>query len=202
MNQESKLDRQLESEFSADMLDLKSKLKSITSEKQEAKKTNILRLIIPIIAIAAGLALAIMFLPSLFQDGSSEGLYAANYEPYPMALNQRGDGDAELNEAIAAYSEANYAEASLVFSRLFAKSNDAVHLLYQASSQQAMGEYNEAVETYDNVIALNDSKVTEQAQWYKALALIKIERSDEAMDLLKSFGDSHYKFEDAQKLLK
>jgi tetratricopeptide (TPR) repeat protein len=201
MNEETKLDKQLEAEFSTDMLELKSKLKKITSQKKEVKKGKLLRLILPIAAIAAGLILAIVFLPTLLQDTSNDGLYSTYYEPYPMALNQRGDGDQALNEAISAYGEKDYARASTIFEDLYGETQKGVYLLYQGSSLQAIEKYNEAIDIFDKVIGLNDAKITEQAQWYKVLALVKLDRKSEADQIIRTFKSSHYKFQEAQRML-
>jgi tetratricopeptide (TPR) repeat protein len=201
MINEEKLERQLQAEFSEDMLDLKSKLKKVTAESEGVKKTKVLRLILPILAIAASLTLAVMFLPQLFQSTTSEGLYSAYYEPYPMALNQRGGGEIQLNQAIVDYTGGRYAEASVKFNEIFEATNDAVYLLYHGSSEQALGNYIAAISIYDRVIKLNDERVSEQAGWYKVLALIALNKKEEADEILESFGQSHYKYKEAQEIL-
>lgn len=201
MNNEKKLDQQLEAEFSEDMLDLKSKLKRITAGQGEAKKVKVLRFVLPIIAVASGLAIAIMFLPQLFQSTSSEGLYSSYYEPYPMVLNQRGAENTEVDDAIIAYNNGQYAEASVLFKNLFDQTGEAVYLLYHGSAEQALGNLAQAIEVYDQVVNLQDERLTEQAGWYKVLALIKLDKKKDANELIKAFKESHYKYREAQRIL-
>jgi len=206
MKDETNLDRILEAEFAEDTMDLKAKLQKIAGTQKtgltETRKKSPLRLILPALAVAAGLALAIVFLPQLLQDQTSDAVYASNYEPYPMVLNQRGGENIDLNEAIAHYSEENYMEAAKEFKTLFSNSGDYIQLLYAASAEQAGGNYQVAIDLYNQVLGSNEAKVIEQAGWYKALALIKMGKEEEGKELLRSFSQQHYKYSDAQKIAK
>lgn len=202
MKKESKLDKILALEFAEDTMDLKSKLAAITKEESTKQKKSARRLLMPALAVAASLVIAIVFLPSLFQGNSKDDLYASYYEPYPMALNQRGDGDNDLNQAISMYTETKYEESAAKFKALYDSGNDNVHLLYAASSEQANGNYQKAVELYDQVIETQDAKVVEQAKWYKALALWAMGDKDNAEKILRTLPKNHYKYNQAQEMLK
>ncbi|GLR16130.1 hypothetical protein [Portibacter lacus] len=203
MKKDNKLDKVLASEFSEDVLDLKDKLNKITgSQSAEKKKSKLLTLILPIVSIAAVFLLAIIFLPSLLDGNSAKEVYAAYYEPYPMALNQRGDSEQSLNDAINDYTSKKFESAAQKFKILYTKDGNNVFLLYAANAEQAMGNYQSAIDLYDQIIVNNDPKVTEQASWYKSLALIKLDRKVFAREILSSLSENHYKYEEAQAILK
>ena len=122
MKKDNKLDKVLASEFSEDVLDLKDKLNVITGKQSSVKKkSKLLTLILPIVSIAAVFLLAIIFLPSLLDGNSTEKVYATYYEPYPMALNQRGDSEQSLNDAINDYTSKKYESAAQKFKILYTK---------------------------------------------------------------------------------
>lgn len=205
MKENKKLDKQLEEEFSEDMLELKSKLQDIVGQQSESNapssKFKILKFGLPILAIAASILLAIIFLPQLWNNSGPSNLYASYYETYPMALNQRGDGDVKLNEAIALYINEDFDEAALAFKELYKEKLDPVLNLYSASAYQASGKYEKAIELYDQVISSNDDKVTEQALWYKAMAYLSMGEVEKSKEILSTFEGDHYKFKEAQELL-
>lgn len=210
LKSELELHRSLHEEFTDDVLDLKSKLNSIASEsplkieKSDSKRG--MPLVYKIISIAAIFLLAIIFLPNLLNPSMNQDeIYASYYEPYPMALNQRSTSEDQqnviLNNAIQSYLDGNYAEASKSFNTLYAEDPNDIYLLYQASSKQANNELSAAIDLYDQVIANGDSKYTEQATWYKGLALLENGNKVEAKKVFTSIDASHYKSEQVQKIL-
>jgi len=207
MRDDTKFHERLEEELSEDVLDLRSKLGKITSDSIETENRaknsggKILRIVITGLSIAACFAIAAFFIPGLWGEASTSDLYSAYYEPYPMALNQRGDAEAELNKAISSYIAEEYGTSSEAFLSLYSGSNEAVHLLYAANAKLAAGNYDEAIKLYEKVLETGDQKVAEQAQWYQALALIKLDKIEEAKASFRSFDNEHYKYNDVQDML-
>ncbi|WP_235296961.1 tetratricopeptide repeat protein [Portibacter marinus] len=207
MSNERKLDRQLEEEFASDVLDLRKKLDKIQSSEALVEKDNTkgsgktLKLIFISLAVAASFALVSMLLPQLFTTSSTGEIYASNYEPYPMALNQRGDAEKILNDAIAAYISQKYQVAADAFTELYSQNEDALYLLYAGNAYQASEQYNKALTAYDQVINSADARVVEQAQWYKGLTLLKLNRIDEVQKLFNEFEETHYKYDEAMNIL-
>ncbi len=205
MNKENRLDKQLAEELSEDVLHLRSVLSSVVDESpskvlKQKKAGRMLRLIPPALLVAASLILAIAYLPGLLNH-SEENLYTSYYETYPMALSQRGDAEAGLNSAIASYIAGDFPNAADNFMAVWKEQKDEVYLLYAASAKQAAENYEDAIKIYDQIISTSNQKVTEQAQWYKALALIKVDRISDAKSLLTSLSSSHYKNSEIKELI-
>ncbi|MEL6923564.1 MAG: hypothetical protein AAFO94_05900, partial [Bacteroidota bacterium] len=100
--------------------------------------------------VAAAAAAVVLLMATLFwwsNDGAGpRELYAANFESYPMTLNQRStdannDTQIQLNEAIAAYDQGDYASAEAGFADLAkAEPNNMAYQFYRAISQLGAGQ--------------------------------------------------------------
>lgn len=207
-----KLHQIIHEDLSQDVNALRVKLKEIDLgtkiiDKKETKKRSPLRILGPLTAIAAALLIGIIFLPDLLNPSlSSSQAYDKYYQPYPMALNQRSDnGNVEnnlLNEAIAAYSNGRYEEASKLFGQLFDQNGDTTYKIYQAHALLANNEATMAIDVYDEVLNSNDSRFHQQASWYKGLALLSSGNTVSAKEVFQNFSPDHYKYMEAQKILK
>ena len=133
-------------------------------------------------------------------------MYGKYYETYPMSLNQRSLDEVEevsdLNTAIQAYLDKDFELSSGLFDNLYRSNGQEVYLLYAANAYQANGDCKSAVERYERLIVNNNKNFVEQAQWYQALCFYKEQMPDLTIRLLENFRESHYKYEEAQKLLK
>ncbi|MFZ6011869.1 MAG: hypothetical protein ACOYXT_16125 [Bacteroidota bacterium] len=106
---------------------------------------------------------------------SNEELFITHFEPYEDVLSVRGDmPNAELQQALADYNRQVYPDAVLHFER-YLRSNpqDFDAYFYCGLSQLASGDALEAIKLFREVID-HRSLLIEQAEWYSALARIKL----------------------------
>ncbi|MEM9823469.1 MAG: hypothetical protein AAF985_20465, partial [Bacteroidota bacterium] len=144
-----------------------------------AKKEGKVRLLRPItwLAIAATMALLVVSY-FVFQPArpSHQDLFAENFAPYPMVLNQRSGTpvDSILQAAIDAYERGSFVEATQQFQRLQdLDSNNFVYRFYQGLSFLANQEAGKAISILIPLVN-GKSKLKEQSQWYLALAYLQI----------------------------
>ena len=211
LRKEYLLQKSLHEEFSDDVMDLKSKLNDITSDKSplsivEDKPTFNLIKYAKYISIAAVFALGIIMLPKLLNPSMDESqLYASYYEPYPMVLNQRSniddDTNIKLNDAIKSYLDLDYTNAISQFIDLHSSLNDDIYLLYKANALQADNKIREALTDYNIVIENSNPQYIEQAQWYKGLCLLELGEKEKALTFFKGLNEEHYKNSEIKLIL-
>ena len=81
--------------------------------------------------------------------------------------------------------------------------NDLNALFYGGLCYFNLGDFNKAIESFENILKLKEGPFTEEAQWYKVKTLLKLNRQKEAKDLLADIimFDGFYKAQ-ASELLK
>ena len=110
---------------------------------------------------------------------SSEELYAANFETYPMLLNQRSvdENTANLesyNNAITFYSKGQNQEALVAFEELIQVQPDNItYQFYQANLLLSEKKSGEAIPIFQKILAGDHPLFEEQARWYLALAFLQ-----------------------------
>lgn len=207
---EFNLHKSIHEDMSSDVMSLKQKLdeiKVLDSDNSKRSNPRILSFIIRYGSIAAVLILAVVFLPNILKsDLSPDVIYNNNYEVYAMALNQRSNTSIEnnnvLNRAIQNYLDKDYSQASENFKIVYAMEADDLYLLYAGNSFQAEGDYNSAIEIFDGIIENGNPQIIQQAQWYKALCLIKLNDTKSASKFLESLGEDHYQEDKIRRILK
>lgn len=156
----------------------------------------------PYMWIAA--SFSILVLTSVFYlllTGSpGSDLLASDYlEPFPDIVTQRSEAHPEID--LQAYNQANYQEAINVLREQYNAEKDPltalyliVSLLYDDQAENALGVISE--------IDINTSLLKEDILWYKSLTLIKLNRSREAREVLKTLMEtqSSYSTKSAQLL--
>jgi tetratricopeptide (TPR) repeat protein len=210
LRNELKLHKLIHEDLSADVLNLKEKISDIhlsESIKSNKRNSKIIRLVLRYSSIAAILILAIVFLPNILKsDLNPEAIYNDNYAAYEMALNQRSDTGIEennlLNNGIQNYLDEEYDQALVTFQTLYEIEKNDIYLLYAGNAAQALEDYNNAIQFYDDIITNENKQLIEQAKWYKALSLIKLNNLEEAISLFQSLGDDHYRNKEIKSILK
>ncbi len=195
---------------------LEERIHAVVSEKTkinqhkeillEPKPINRRSWIITISALAAGLALLLMFLPS--QIDRSPIVLAEMVEAYPDVLTNivRGESADETtmmtSEAMSYYNSGQYDKAeSALLALSESTQGDQITKFYLGVSQFFNLNYQGMTETFnslrDGSFAFEDG-----VMWYQALAYIHLNKDNEAKDLLSNIAaQDHYKSKDAMILL-
>jgi len=178
------------SEFHQDI-----EIESINSEIQPNKK----KLSFYILPVAAVLIIS-LGLFWLLKPNSNKQIFNQYYSPDPGLPTVMGEqSNFEFFDGMVNYKREEYSQALSKWIELLKENpqNDTLNyfigMAYMASDKDA-----NAVTFIDNVINNQESEFWEDAQYYKALYLLKIEDTDAAIDLLNGLTENP----DAQALLK
>lgn len=157
--------------------------------------------------IAIGILLGILFLWKFLQPKApvSEVIYAQYFEPYPNTLVLEDRNSSVTNttqQAFIAYEKGKFKEAALLFERL-STSNTSDVLFYEAIALLSIQEPKKSITKLQTVLNNPDSRYSEQAKWYLALAFIANNEQEQAIPLLKAIqkSTSSYKQREAEKIL-
>lgn len=189
-------------------------LKKVDSEwnRGQSQKKNIIFSIRfkRMAALAATiLLLVVVSYPFIFQDKdvSNEALFADNFEPYKMILNQRSisDNDAEvalLNQAIVAYEGKNYGEASSAFQQLQTNNTNLIALRFYTGLSE-LGAENTAtsIDIFKEILATRDHLFIEQSRWYLSLAYLQKGDRETAKLELEKIVEGAFKYDEAKEIL-
>jgi tetratricopeptide (TPR) repeat protein len=174
-------------------LELKNTLSSFETEDQtfsEKKK------IIPLwVKRALPIAAILVVLLAVYQFGifntsmDNTEVYANNFETYTAPSNLRNindNYDVNWDEGSQLYRDSKYEQAIKKFAT--ANSNTPQYLVSFFSGVSAMAmstpDYDFAVKHFDQVLN-SDNDYQQQARWYKALALLKLDKRDESMTIFQ-----------------
>lgn len=158
-----------------------------------------------IAAAVAALLVALLYVIDYKKDRKLNELFAAHFSPHDELLSTRGNGThVTLAEALESYNAKNFAEAVSRFEQYLKENpNDYQAWFYFGVSQLAAGKNSDAVTSFDVVI---DRKIIfrDSAEWYKALALIKLNDASGARKLLSQIAstEGHDYREKADALLR
>lgn len=158
------------------------------------------------IGIAASIiiALGVFGLLKNSQSFTGDELYAQYFEPYSNIIAPSSRGDAsknEINIAFRYYDSKNYKIASEKFESLFASSETSYFLFYQAICELLIGNTDKAIKLLEQHKKYND-RLSNQTDWYLALAFLKSNQTDTAKELLvKIIDNKSYNYESAQEIL-
>lgn len=144
------------------------------------------------LAVAAILILGITTLSWLlfFQKTGTEKLYAAYYSPDPGLATLMGVSDHyEFDNAMVDYKTGDYTKALDTWLTMLKVNpeNDTLHY-FIASAYLAQENEEQAAVYFDKVIRQQQSVFLQDAQWYKALLLLKQGKKEDAVSLLKVTG--------------
>ena len=149
----------------------------------------------PFLAVAAGLLLAVLTGIIIHLNGvhlESEGIgQLASSAPYPLImLDTRNEDPGPLKRGMLLYRDGNFSAAAEELQKL--KGNHEA-LFFSAISLYMLDRPAEALERLRRIARISDTW-REPAEWYQAQALLKLERKDEAVELLSDIaaGDHPY----------
>ena len=156
-------------------------------------------------AIAAIVLLLISLAWWLWQRPTTpEKLFAENYAAYDLYFGDRGEGDLMI-EAGGLYLSANYESAIPLFEKLLEQDKTLTKARFALGiCQMELGNWEKAISNFQPLIEEKDILYAENAQWYVALALIKLDKLEEAKTYLNQLkGNNNARFQQkATTLLK
>lgn len=176
------------------------------SKKESAKVVQFnFRRILTIAAAVSLLIVAYQWFSN--SDLSSEELYAANFETYPMLLNQRSvdENTADLiiyNNAITFYSKGQNQEALAAFEELIqAQPENITYQFYQANLLLSEDKSREAIPIFQKILAGDYPLFEEQTRWYLALAFLENDEKENAKALLEKIKPGQFHKKEASNIL-
>lgn len=164
-------------------------------------------------AISAAAAVIILIFIGFQPKYSSESIYAEFHAipAYQSLPPSRGgtplnaEQEQELGRAIEFYNEGNFVEAASVFDQVGRDvkqeelPDDMVY--YWAISLNEAGHLGEAMQKLGYLSKLEESEFKEDAMWQLALVLLKTDRREEAVKLLKDISTSGGKYNENATVL-
>lgn len=134
--------------------------------------------------IAASLVLLVVAAILLSRKSSStpESVFLSYYVPYRVENNVRGQEN--VGGAFRTYTEGNYKDAVVQFLKSREKATDENERSYYAlligNCYLSLNDPKKAIVFLDEASHSSDSIIVQEAQWYKALALVAIKKLLEA----------------------
>ncbi len=194
-----------------DVLSLRDKLQNV----QHDVKNKEIKSLIPDTKVQqmnwwrAGVAVAVILFAfaGIFRNefGNINHTYNQYYEQPEWAPQRSVTSDLGfLQQANGYFVNGEYEQALLLYDKAI-KENDEkfVFQFYKAASLQNLEKFEEAIPEYSKVIEHGDNMFVEEAEWYKALCYLKLERKDMAKEqLLAIINRNGYYAGDAKAILR
>jgi tetratricopeptide (TPR) repeat protein len=159
-------------------------------------------------ALAAAFALIWLFYPpGSNQVASPEKLFADNFSSFPNIVSPTvRDGQSLIgnnNIAFGYYDDKKYAKAYEAFTALPDSARDSRIEFYRGISALGSGQPDKALLLFRQINQQPESRFYKEAAWYAALAHLKKDESQEAIEYLNWIGDNlpHPFEKEAQNLL-
>ena len=144
--------------------------------------------------VAAALLLIIML---IFILPSSDSIFEDNFKPLLEQPITRGESaeNSYYEDAMKTYSIGNYQQAYDEFDKISAPELIDEASLYKGNCLLALGDAKKAIGQFSKAKKSNNQWIAQNADWYMALALIKVHDKSKAIELLEfiSKTDSPYK---------
>jgi len=174
--------------------EFKNELKQhLVKTNPKTKKNRSLREYWPL-AAAVVIIIAVGFLYMLLHTETSvtEKIFLSYYKPFPIEVSTRGKPVTHEFTGFEKYNSHDYKEAAVLFEELISRNDSTVNrpLLYLllGNSYLNTGDIAKAMASFDVVTKSDDVIMAQHGKWYYALALIKTNRSKEALDVLNQIA--------------
>jgi hypothetical protein len=186
-----------------DILNLRDKLLNVQDEVKDKE----IKSLIPETKVyqmnwwRAGVAVAVL----LFAFGSINQTYNKYYEQPEWAPQRSVSADLGfLHQANGHFVNGEYEKALVLYDKAINENDEKfVFQFYKAASLQNLERFEEAIPQYSKVIEHGDNMFVEEAEWYKALCYLKLERKDLAKEqLVAIINRNGYYANNAKAILK
>ncbi|MDT8394480.1 MAG: tetratricopeptide repeat protein [Bacteroidales bacterium] len=198
----------------SEIIELRKKLDLVHDLTQNKKQPGLLRTILrhklSRIAAASFVVLLIITSLSLYflrPDGnmSNDSLFKIYYQP-DAALLIRGTNsqNATLIQAFQMYENKEYNNALSLFSQVLSSDSENIPVqFYSGISNIELGKYQEALFPFNFIIDHKQNLYVERAEWYAALCYLKLNETENAVDLFRKISLSNSSYKDkAHEILK
>jgi len=145
------------------------------------KKGSTFRRLRPLLA-AASVALLIGFVGMQWAGNySNNSLLESSYSAYNMPGVRSGVDTSPVTEGIMAYGEKDYQKAIQSFQNTADANADyrVESLFYKGQSEYQIKNYEEAITSFNLVIASNSKRFKANAEWYKVLTYLAANQTDQ-----------------------
>ena len=158
---------------------------------------------------AASVILLMFVVTSLVKSRvySSQQLYTAYYQPYKNIEGVSRSGIKSynsFNEALREIDHGNYQTALSYLRNIPESEKDGYSTnFYTGVAYQELGEYNNAIGSFAEVVKHGDNLLVEQSEWYIGLCYLRTDEREKALAQFKSIRSRNgYYGEQSRKLLK
>ncbi|WP_353779281.1 tetratricopeptide repeat protein [Winogradskyella sp. 3972H.M.0a.05] len=139
-----------------------------------------------------------------FNSTTPSELYESYYTIYDAPSAIRGEEDNQQpnwNKALEYYKAKNFNDANVYFERAKGEIPEYQLNFFSASTFLAMDNVEKALKGFNEVLE-TDNDYNQQAKWYKALCLIKLEDIETAKKILNTIiAEEGYKSDEAKQIL-
>ena len=138
---------------------------------------------------------------------NSTAVFEKYYQPYEVTVTYRS-GNMEVDRvflsALQKYEEQDFEKAMLLFEEVLEiRKNDMAVNLYSGITYMEEEEYQNASNSFNEIIENNNNLFVEHAKWYLALCYVVTEEYHHAENLLNELSsESTYYKKDARQMLK
>jgi tetratricopeptide (TPR) repeat protein len=147
--------------------------------------------------LRAGVAVAVILfaLAGLFRNefGNMNHAYNQYYQPPEWAPQRSVTADLNiLQEANGYFTAGEYERALLLYEKAIGENDEKfVFQFYKAATLQNLEKYEEAIPEYSQVITHGDNMFVDEAEWYRALCYLKLEKKEVAREQLTAIMDKN-----------
>lgn len=171
---------------------------NIVDRERRRKKNTWL---IPAAAAAIILITTPIIYFNFFRPTTNQELYIAYYSPYPADQNVRGGGQSD--QAMTLYRTEKYTEAIPIFESIVTSNNSSPRIhLFLGNCYLNTSNLSKAIENFKMSSDINSKIITQNGEWYLALAYLKQGNRKNARAQLEFIISTNHLFkEKAGKLL-
>ena len=187
----------------SDVMGLRDKLDKISKEivREKRKERSFVaripnsRVAIGTIAASLILLISITSLLSRHKVNNENELYSQFFRPYEATGIFRSGNDnldSKLSMALHTYNDGNFAQSIELFNQILEKDQtNPVSNFYRGMALQELGNYKDAIGSYNQVIKANNNLFVEQAQWYSALCTLQADNRRKAYKQFKQIAENN-----------
>lgn len=185
----------------------RQKLRNIQTEVEQEEKNKLRQLkTLKWMGVAASVLFSLALLSWLLFSGSNkqEKIYASQYSTPTLSSNVRGaESNQEIIKGIELFEAAKYSQSIQVLSSQDHSSSISGQGLFAlATSYMEVEDFDNAILTFQKVIEQNDPFYINSAKWYTALAYLRIDKEQEAINILNNLKEQDHSFRsNAEKVL-
>lgn len=181
-------------------------LKNTIQEVISENKSNSGNRFLPILKIAAVIAVLITISIYLFKEPSYEDLYAEymHMEEIPSLISRGESGTKELENAQVLFRDEKYTKAIEIFTQYQAnaESINPLSFIYTGVAFLEINEFEKALTQFE-LLANSNTLQSKKAIWYKAMVFLKQNNEEKLIENLEVIvaDKNNYNFDKAQQLL-